>query len=181
MRGRERQESAHPHVTAGVRQLPAVSGHGIQTVREPPHAVRIAAIGHDAGMPSETVHLTVSIDRPAAEVYRYARDPANLPAWAAGLAAGIRLDRGEWVADSPMGRVLVRFVPVNEYGVLDHDVVLPDGTTTTNPLRVLADGGSSDVVFTLRRRPGMSDAEWAADTAAVTTDLATLKRVVETS
>ena len=62
-----------------------------------------------------------------------------------------------------MGRVLVRFVPVNEYGVLDHDVVLPDGTSVTNPLRVLADGESAEVVFTARRRPGVTDEEWAAD------------------
>jgi hypothetical protein len=35
------------------------------------------------------------------------------------------------------------------------------------------------VVFTLRRRPGMTDAEWAADTAAVTADLETLRQVLE--
>jgi hypothetical protein len=132
-----------------------------------------------AGMSIETRHLTVAIDRPAAAVYAYVRDPARLPAWAAGLAAGIRRERGEWVADSPMGRVLVRFVPVNEYGVLDHDVVLPDGTTTTNPFRVLADGAGSEVVFTVRRQPGTSDEDWAADTAAVAADLETLKRLLE--
>ena len=131
------------------------------------------------GMSTETRHLTVSIDRPAGRVYAYVRDPAHLPAWAAGLAAGIRRERGEWVADSPMGPVLVRFVPVNEYGVLDHDVVLPDGTTTTNPVRVLADGAGSEVVFTVRRPPGMTDDEWAADTAAVAADLETLKRLLE--
>ncbi|WP_299957721.1 SRPBCC family protein [uncultured Modestobacter sp.] len=130
-------------------------------------------------MSSPSRHLSVQIDRPAAEVYSWVRDPANLPAWAAGLAAGIRRERGEWVADSPMGRVLVRFVPVNEYGVLDHDVVLPDGTTTTNPLRVLADGPGSEVVFTLRRAAGTTDEQLAADTAAVAADLATLKRVLE--
>ena len=130
-------------------------------------------------MPTESRHLTVAIDRPAATVYGYVRDPAHLPDWAAGLASGVRLERGEWTADSPMGPVLVRFVPVNEYGVLDHDVVLPDGTTTTNPLRVLADGAGCEVVFTLRRRPGMTDEEWTADTAAVTADLDTLKRVLE--
>jgi uncharacterized protein YndB with AHSA1/START domain len=131
------------------------------------------------GMSTETRHLTVAIDRPAAAVYAYVRDPAHLPAWAAGLAAGIRRERGEWVADSPMGRVLVRFVPVNEYGVLDHDVVLPDGTTTTNPFRVLADGAGSEVVFTVRRQPGTSDEDWAADTAAVAADLESLKRLLE--
>jgi hypothetical protein len=129
---------------------------------------------------TESRHLTVTVDRPAAAVYAYVRDPAHLPEWAAGLAAGIRLERGEWVADSPMGRVLVRFVPVNEYGVLDHDVVLPDGTTTTNPLRVLADGPDrSEVVFTARRQPAATEAEWAADTAAISADLATLQRVLE--
>jgi hypothetical protein len=130
-------------------------------------------------MPTESRHLAVSIDRPADEVYAYARDPAHLPEWAAGLAAGIRRERGEWVAESPMGRVLVRFVPVNEYGVLDHDVVLPDGTVTTNPLRVLADGAAAEVVFTVRRQPGVTDEAWSADVAAVTADLATLKRVLE--
>jgi uncharacterized protein YndB with AHSA1/START domain len=131
-------------------------------------------------MPTESRHLTVSIERPAGQVYAYVRDPAHLPGWAAGLAAGIRRERGEWVADSPMGRVLVRFVPVNEYGVLDHDVVLPDGTVTTNPVRVLADGEDSEVVFTLRRRPGMTDEAFAADAAAISADLDTLKRVLET-
>jgi hypothetical protein len=136
-------------------------------------------MGHHADMSSESRHLAVSIARPATEVYAYARDPAHLPAWAAGLAAGIRRERGEWVADSPMGRVLVRFVPVNEYGVLDHDVVLPTGESVTNPMRVLPDGTGSEVVFTVRRRPGMTDEQWAADVAAVTADLATLKGVLE--
>jgi hypothetical protein len=130
-------------------------------------------------MSTESRHLAVSITRPAAEVYRYARDPAHLPAWAAGLAAGIRREHGEWVADSPMGRVLVRFVPVNEYGVLDHDVVLPSGQSVTNPLRVLADGAGSEVVFTVRRQPGMTDEDFVADVAAVTADLAALQRVLE--
>ena len=129
-------------------------------------------------MPTESRHLAVSLARPAEAVYRYVRDPPHLPAWAARLAGGIRRERGEWVADSPMGRVLVRFVPVNEYGVLDHDVVLPSGESVTNPLRVLPDGESSEVVFTLRRRPGMTDEEWAADTASVTADLDTLRRVL---
>ncbi|WP_369133381.1 SRPBCC family protein [Modestobacter sp. I12A-02662] len=128
---------------------------------------------------TESRHLTVSIARPAAEVYAWSRDPAHLPQWAAGLATGVRLERGEWVADSPLGRVLVRFVPVNEYGVLDHDVVLPDGTTVTNPLRVLPDGAGCEVVFTLRRRPGVDDAAFEADAAAVTADLGTLQRVLE--
>ena len=127
----------------------------------------------------EFQQLSVRIDRPAAVVHAYAADPAHLPEWAAGLAAGIRHEDGEWVADSPMGRVVVRFAAPDDLGVLDHDVVLPDGTTVTNPMRVLPDGESCEVVFTLRRQPGTDDAASAADAAAVAADLATLKRVVE--
>lgn len=130
-------------------------------------------------MTVQTQHLTVAIDRPATEVYGYAADPAHLPEWAAGLAAGIRLEHGRWLADSPVGVVAVRFVPRNDLGVLDHDVTLPDGSTVTNPLRVLADGAGSEVVFTLRRQPGVDDEEFAADVAAITADLATLKQVLE--
>lgn len=132
-------------------------------------------------MTVESRHLAVSIDRPAGDVYDYARDPAHLPAWAAGLAGGIEQVDGQWVAAAPMGPVVVRFAEVNPFGVLDHDVTLPSGETVSNPVRVLPAGAGCEVVFTLRRGPSMTDAEFAADTAAVTADLATLKRVLEGS
>ncbi len=127
----------------------------------------------------ESLHLSVYLDRPAAEVYAYVADPAHLPAWAAGLGGSVEQRDGRWFADSPMGEVEVQFVPENPYGVLDHDVTLPDGTTVTNPLRVIADGEGCEVVFTLRRAPGMSDADFDADAAAVRADLATLERLLE--
>lgn len=127
----------------------------------------------------ESLHLSVSVDRPAAEVYAYAADPAHLPVWAAGLGGSVEQRGGRWFAESPMGEVEVRFVPPNPYGVLDHDVTLPDGTTVTNPMRVLADGQGCEVVFTLRRAEGTSDEDFQADAAAVRTDLATLRRVLE--
>ncbi len=127
----------------------------------------------------ESLHLGVSVDRPAAEVYAYAADPAHLPVWAAGLGGSVEQRDGRWFAESPMGEVEVRFAPPNPYGVLDHDVTLPDGTTVTNPMRVLADGERCEVVFTLRRAAGMSDEDFQADAAAVRADLASLKQVLE--
>ncbi len=79
-----------------------------------------------------------------------------------------------------MGRVAFAFVPRNEYGVLDHDVTLPSGESVYNPMRVIADGTASEVVFTLRRQPDMTDDAFARDADAVATDLAALKRVLET-
>ena len=124
-------------------------------------------------------HVSVSIHRSPAEVVAYAGDPANLPAWAAGLAAGVRPDGDRWIADSPMGEVTVRFAPANDLGVLDHDVTLPDGMIVHNPLRVLPNDDGSEVVFTAFRRDGMDDAAFAADRAAILADLQRLRGILE--
>jgi hypothetical protein len=131
-------------------------------------------------MASESRHLSVPIRRPAEQVYRYVTDPVNLPAWAAGLGGSIERVGDDWVADSPMGRVTVRFVSENEFGVADHDVMLPTGETVRNPMRVLADGTDEcELVFTVRRQPGMTEYQFAADCDAVQRDLATLKQLLE--
>jgi hypothetical protein len=130
-------------------------------------------------MASVSRHISVWIDRPAGEVYDYAANPANLPAWAPGLATSVEQIDGQWVAASPQGRVVVAFAPRNDYGVLDHDVTLPSGETLHIPLRVIVGDSGSEVLFTLRRRPAMSDEDFARDAAAVSADLATLKRVLE--
>ncbi|MGO2774530.1 MAG: hypothetical protein ACTIB2_14125, partial [Brachybacterium tyrofermentans] len=72
---------------------------------------------------SDSRHLDVVIERPWRAVYEYASDPRNLPRWAAGLAGSeVQREVSQWSMNSPMGRVLVSFVPENEYGVLDHTV-----------------------------------------------------------
>lgn len=131
-------------------------------------------------MTSESKHLSERINRPAAEVYDYASNPANLPEWAPGLGSSVEHVDGRWLVDSPMGRVSVAFVPRNEYGVLDHDVTMPSGEIVYNPMRVTKDGNGSEMVFTLRRLPGTSDEDFERDAKAVAADLARLKRVLET-
>jgi len=135
----------------------------------------------DDPMAAESRHLSVRIHRPAEQVYRYVTDPANLPAWAAGLGDSIEQVGDDWFADSPMGRVQVRFVPENEFGVADHDVTLPTGATVRNPMRVLADGPDGcEPVFTVRRQPAQSASVFEADCASVQRDLATLRALRET-
>jgi hypothetical protein len=128
---------------------------------------------------SEGRHISVTIARSPAEVYAFAREPSNLPQWAKGLSGAIERIDGEWIADSPMGKVKVRFVEQNPFGVLDHHVVLPSGESVYNPMRVVANGQGSEVIFTIFRRPNTSDAAFTADVDAVTRDLAELKRLLE--
>jgi hypothetical protein len=130
-------------------------------------------------MAARSRHLGIRIDRPLAEVYDYVRQPAHLPDWAAGLGSSIELVDGRWIADSPLGRVVVTMAEPNRYAVLDHQVTLADGTSFDNPMRAIADGDGCELVFTLRRQPGASDADFDRDAAAVTADLLTLKRLLE--
>ena len=125
-------------------------------------------------------HITISIRRSAADVYAFASDPRNLPRWAAGLAGSeVSEHEGQWVTDSPMGRIRIRFAAENALGVLDHDVWLASGEVVHNPMRVVPNGDGSEVTFTLMRRAGMTDAELAADAAAVARDLRALKQLLE--
>jgi hypothetical protein len=114
-------------------------------------------------MPSDSRHVSEHIDRSAEDVYAFASDPENLTAWAAGLGPGDR----------------VAFAPRNEFGVLDHIVTTPSGETVAVPMRVTPDGDGAEVVFTVRRLPGMTDADLHRDVGLVAADLATLKRLVE--
>jgi Polyketide cyclase / dehydrase and lipid transport len=130
-------------------------------------------------MSAESRHLSVRIDRPVDVVYAFASDPANLPSWAPGLGSSITRDDGNWFVETPEGRAQVTFAPRNEYGVLDHEVVTPSGETVYVPLRAIADGDGCEVVFTLRRAPGMTDEEFDRDTTLVYSDLSLLKEVLE--
>lgn len=128
---------------------------------------------------SDSRHVSTHIDRPAHDVYDYASNPANLAQWAPGLGSSVDRVDGQWIVESPMGRVVVAFAARNEFGVLDHDVTLPSGETFYNPMRVTVDGSGSEVVFTVRRQPGMSDEDFDRDANLVLADLITLKRILE--
>ena len=120
-------------------------------------------------------HISISIDRSAAQVYEFASNPENLPKWAGGLSGSIKKVNDDWIAEAPMGKVKVKFADKNNFGVLDHDVTLASGVKFYNPMRVLPNDDGSEVVFTLYRHPGMSDQKFAEDAALVEKDLMRLK------
>jgi Polyketide cyclase / dehydrase and lipid transport len=121
---------------------------------------------------------SVSIDRTPAEVYGYLADPATFPEWSFFTSMEPAGD-GRWTAGLPDGRTaLLSFSGRNELGVLDHEVRVGDATVHV-PMRVVPNGGGSEVLLTAFRRPGMSDEEFAADVAAVEKDLAALKALLE--
>lgn len=123
--------------------------------------------------------VTESIDVSSDVVYEFARTMENLPRWASGLASDISQENGVWFTESPMGRVQVAMAPRNNFGVLDHDVTLPDGATVHNAFRVTPAGDGSSLSFVVLRQPGSTAEAFEKDVAHVARDLAALKRLLE--
>jgi len=124
-------------------------------------------------------HVSLSISRSVGEVYDFVSNPQNLPLWAGGLSGSIKNVNGEWVAESPMGTVKIRFADKNRLGILDHDVTLPSGETFHNPMRVISNGDGCELLFTLYQRQGMSDGDFEKDEKQIKIDLQRLKTLIE--
>ncbi|MFZ2540667.1 MAG: SRPBCC family protein [Gallionella sp.] len=122
--------------------------------------------------------LAVSIACSPQRVYEFVAAPENLPRWAPAFCLSIRRVGNDWLVNTPIGTVKFRFVTPNDLGVLDHVVTL-DNEVILNPMRVLANGSGSELLFTLFQRPGMTDAQFAEDTTLVERDLNTLKALME--
>ena len=130
-------------------------------------------------MTFKSQHISASINRSPDQVYEFTSNPENLPKWAAGLGGSIKNVNGDWIAESPMGRLKVKFADKNKFGILDHEVTLPSGAKFYNPMRVFPNSDGSELILTLYRQPDISDQMFADDAEAVTRDLEKLKTLLE--
>jgi hypothetical protein len=117
----------------------------------------LAANPKNVVMTHPALSISVAIARPPAQIYDFVANSENLPLWAPGLSGSIKRIDGEWISESPMGEVKIRFVENNSPGLLDHRVTLETGVTFYNPMRVQPNGDGSEVVFTPYRQPGTSE------------------------
>lgn len=130
-----------------------------------------------SALPVLILHVTLPV--PAAQSYAFLADPRNMSQWASGLGQGLRQEGDAWIAQGESGQVTIRFGQANAYGVLDHEVTLPDGAQVAVPMRVVANGeGASELAFTLFRQPGMDDAKFAEDARWVMRDLQKLQQLL---
>ena len=128
---------------------------------------------------AESKVLGISILRSPQDVYDFTAPPASFPRWASGLGKPLGNEGTVWQFEGENGPVKVRFTKSNSYGVLDHYVELPDGSEIYVPMRVIANGMGSEVMFTLFRVPGMTEEKFAADAEWVMRDLNRLKELLE--
>jgi hypothetical protein len=120
--------------------------------------------------------VSVSIDRPWRDLYDAIWRPECFPRWASGLSgSSMRKDGEAWKGEGPDGPVRIRFTGHNPFGVMDHRVDAGSGPEVHVPMRVVPNAGGAEVLVTVFRRPGMSDAEFEADIEWVRRDLLALR------
>jgi len=126
-----------------------------------------------------TKTLTISIQCPPEQVYAFVSNPERFAQWTSSFCKSVRREGDDWIVETTDGEMTVHFVAPNEFGVADHVVTLPTGETVNVPLRVIANGTGSEVLFTLFQQPGMTDEQFEKDVGMVQRDLETLKRLLE--
>lgn len=92
-------------------------------------------------------NLNISINRSADDVYQFASNPENFPKWVK-FVQSISKQGDNWVAETEIGTIKIKFTPKNEFGIIDHVVTLSNGETVTNPMRVLRNNKGSEFIFT---------------------------------
>ena len=124
-------------------------------------------------------NISISINCSQEKVYDFASNPANFPDWLAFLKAISKKSDTIWSAETDLGNIEIEFVPKNEFGIIDHTVILPDGSKIKNVLRVIENGDGSEVVFTLFRFAEKTEKEFNDDANLVAEDLKTIKNILE--
>ena len=125
-------------------------------------------------------HISITVEKPFAEVYEFLADPTTFPQWSSGLGHSFELvGPHQWTGETDTGHVTVFFSAPNESGILDHRVVRDDGDPVFVPMRVVPNGTGSEIIITLFQVNGMSDAYFERDADTTSNDLSTLKRLLE--
>ena len=124
-------------------------------------------------------NISVSINKPASKVYQFASNPENFPLWVEFIKSMTRETGNSWRAETDLGNLKIEFTPENEFGIIDHLVTLPDSSTVNNPMRVLANGNGSELVFTLFWMPDRTEEEFNQDAKLVESDLKKIKQILE--
>lgn len=124
-------------------------------------------------------NISISINKPADEVFQFASNPENFPVWVEFIKSMTKKKENIWVAETDLGNLKIEFAPKNNFGIIDHLVTLPDGSTVNNPMRVIANGSGSELVFTLFWMPDRTEDEFNQDAKLVATDLKKIKTSLE--
>lgn len=130
-------------------------------------------------MSHQVRNLSITIQRTPSDVYDFVSKPENFAKWVSGLGKSLQKVGGEWIAETPDGQIKVKFSAPNTFGILDHWVSPAPDVEIYIPMRIIANGEGSELIFTLFRLNTMSDEKFEADADWVMRDLMALKKLLE--
>jgi hypothetical protein len=126
--------------------------------------------------------VTVSIDRPYADVYDFCIDPMNFGRWNL-MPDGIMEPLGghEYLVDLPQGRKVMRFMQPNSFGILDYQVYeRGESAGQVRPIRLVRNEAGTDLQLTWFQQPGVSEERFRSEIEWLRSDLLRLKTFLET-
>jgi hypothetical protein len=125
--------------------------------------------------------IVVQIDVPFEVAQPYLSEPQHYAEWAAVEPQTFRrLPNGDWAAEVRFGGERhIRFSEPNSEGVLDHAVFRPGEELLWMPMRARPENSGTALSFTFIQRPDMTGEEFASTIEWITSDLMTLKTVLE--
>lgn len=130
--------------------------------------------------PARSLTKSVAIDRPVPEVYDYLADARNWPQWSIVNVLTIEptSDPDWWQMTTPHGPGKLRIRGDAATGLLDHDFRDPQAAWTV-PARAVPNGRGTEFLITFFQPPALDDEEFHRQAALVDTELATLKKILE--
>lgn len=131
-------------------------------------------------MPARAVSL--SIARPVREVYEFLLQPENFARWAfVGDTRMHHLGGSEWSVETSVGPRILDFATRNDYFDLTHTARPPGDAPHAIPMRLIANGDGTQLIYVFMQYPGLGDAEWQSAMEWVTADLGVLKSYLESA
>jgi hypothetical protein len=117
---------------------------------------------------------TMTLPASAEDAFAFLAQPENLPRWAVGFARGIRREGDEWIVQTAEGELPVRIDADAARGTIDFHMRVAPGLEAVAYSRVIPNDGGAEYVFTQFQFPGMDDALFAGQRAALAEELAIL-------
>jgi hypothetical protein len=119
----------------------------------------------------------VSIAAPPELVLDLLSNARSLPRWAPAFAQSVEPAGHDWLINPGAGQFSVRLVVSREHGVVD--ITRPGDPSRGARMRVLANEGGSEFVFTLIFPPGASDDAVVGQMIAVEAELSAVRDICE--
>jgi Polyketide cyclase / dehydrase and lipid transport len=119
----------------------------------------------------------ISIDAPPEVILDLVSDARSLPSWAPAFAESVETAGQDWLITTATGQFSVRLEVSRKYGVVDF--TRPGDPARGARMRVLANEGGSEFVFTLIFPPGASDDAVAQQMTIVEAELRAVRDICE--